>query len=205
MQSPGSVKSLENLGRKRLSDNFFFRDFLYSEVSNFYGIPNIPDNPDLAIEVGTLLCEELLEPLQEKFGRIAIRSGFRSCAVNKICNEKRLGCSKNESCYADHIWDHRDADGYKGATACIVIPTFADYVHEGGDWRSMAWWIHDHLDHGGLYFFPKLTAFNISWYEKDDKSISSYIKPLGTLTKPGMDNYEGDHSEYYADIPLFNT
>jgi len=35
------------------------RDFLYSEISNLHGIPNIPDDPDLAIEVGKHLCEEL--------------------------------------------------------------------------------------------------------------------------------------------------
>ena len=42
---PGSVKSLEDLGRVRLSENFFMRDFLYSEVANLYGLPNIPDDP----------------------------------------------------------------------------------------------------------------------------------------------------------------
>ena len=50
------------------------RDFLYSEIANFYGIQNIPENPDLAIEVGKRLCEELLEPLNATFGRLAVRS-----------------------------------------------------------------------------------------------------------------------------------
>ena len=66
MKKPGSVKSLEDLGRVRLSENFFLRDFLYSEVANLYGIPNIPDDPDLAIETGRALCENLLEPLREE-------------------------------------------------------------------------------------------------------------------------------------------
>ena len=66
MRKPGSVESLETLGRVRLSDSFFMRDFLYSEIANFYGIPNIPDDPDLAIEVGRNLCNEILEPLQER-------------------------------------------------------------------------------------------------------------------------------------------
>jgi hypothetical protein len=78
MRKPASVKSLEELGRVRLSNSFFMRDFLYSEVASFYGIPNIPEDPDLAIEVGKHLCEELLEPLQSTFGRISIRSGYRS-------------------------------------------------------------------------------------------------------------------------------
>ncbi len=55
---PGSVKALEELGRVRLSEHFFMRDFLYSEIANFHGIPNIPDDPDLAIEAGSALCDE---------------------------------------------------------------------------------------------------------------------------------------------------
>jgi hypothetical protein len=41
MKKPSSVRSLENLGHVRLSPNFYMRDFLHSEVSNFYGIPVI--------------------------------------------------------------------------------------------------------------------------------------------------------------------
>jgi hypothetical protein len=67
----------------------------------------------------------------------------------------------------------------------------------------MAWWIHDHLPYSDLYFFPKLTAFNISWYEGPPSGISSYIKPAGTLTKPGMANYEEDHSQFYSGIAMF--
>lgn len=60
MRRPGSVSALEDLGRVRLSENFFMRDMLYSEIANHYGIPNIPDDPELAIVAGTRLCEELL-------------------------------------------------------------------------------------------------------------------------------------------------
>ena len=38
MRKIGSYGSLEKFGRIRLSKNFFMRDFLYSEISNFYGI-----------------------------------------------------------------------------------------------------------------------------------------------------------------------
>ena len=63
MKTISSFKALEKFGRTRLSDNFFMRDFLYSEISNFYGIPNLPDNPARAIEAGQHLCRELIEPL----------------------------------------------------------------------------------------------------------------------------------------------
>jgi len=71
MKSPKTMKALEELGRVRLSDSFFMRDMLYSEISNHYGISNIPEFPDVAIETGRAFCENLLEPLQEKFGRIS--------------------------------------------------------------------------------------------------------------------------------------
>jgi hypothetical protein len=61
---PGSVRSLEEFGRARLSASFFMRDFLHSEIADFHGIPNIPDAPDLAIAAGRELCEQLLEPLR---------------------------------------------------------------------------------------------------------------------------------------------
>ncbi|MFT5485392.1 MAG: hypothetical protein ACI9JL_003941 [Paracoccaceae bacterium] len=55
--------------------------------------------------------------------------------------------------YAAHIWDSPDADGCIGATACIVIPSFADRYAGGADWRALAWWIHDHFPYAHLQFF----------------------------------------------------
>ena len=43
MRKPASMKALEELGRVRLSEHFFMREMLYSEIANFHGIPNIPD------------------------------------------------------------------------------------------------------------------------------------------------------------------
>ena len=74
MRKPTSVETLTELGRVRLSKSFFMRDMLHSEIAQIHGLSNIPDDPDLAIEVGTRLCEDLLEPLQDRWGRVAIRS-----------------------------------------------------------------------------------------------------------------------------------
>ncbi|MGA7934030.1 MAG: hypothetical protein WCA35_10830 [Kovacikia sp.] len=200
MQKPESVKALENLGRERLSKSFFMRDFLYSEVANFYQIQNIPENPDLAIANGKRLCEELLEPLQATFGRINIRSGYRSPEVNRVCNEKNLGCARNEVNFAGHIWDYPDKTGH-GAMACIVVNWYCDRYEQTGEWQPLAWWIHDHLPYSTMEFFPNLCAFNIGWHEKPQRRIDSYIEPKGCLTKRGMENHEGDHSKWYAGFP----
>jgi hypothetical protein len=200
MRKPGSVRGLEDLGRVRLSKSFYLRDFLYSEIAAIHCIPNVPDDPDLAVAAGTKLCEELLEPLADRFGRIAIRSAYRSAALNDFGNRNRLNCSSNERDYAGHIWDRRDKDGCIGATACIVIPWFADEYAKGADWRALAWWIHDTLPYSHLQFFPKLCAFNIQWHERPRRRIDSFIAPRGCLTKPGMANHAGDHSEYYRGL-----
>lgn len=199
MRKPQSVDTLEKLGMVRLSPSFYMRDFLYSETANLHGIPNIPDNPDLAIEVGRRLCEELLEPLNATFGRIAVRSSYRSSELNKFCNEHGYNCAKNEANYAAHIWDVLDSGGHKGATACIAIPWFTDRYEKGADWRSLAYWIHDHLPYSELQFFPALCAFNINWHELPKKSISSFIAPKGDLLKES--HSQSGHSELYADFP----
>ena len=201
MRRPASVRSLETLGRVRLSRSFFMRDFLHSEIANFYGVLNIPEDPDQAIAAGSRLCEELLEPLQATFGRLAIRSAYRAPAVNALGNRMGLSCASNERNYGRHIWDRRDAEGCIGAMASVVVPWFADLYAEGADWRAMAWWIHDHLPYSQLQFFPKLAAFNIGWRERPRRRIDSFIAPRGCLTRPGMYNRAGDHSHYYPGFP----
>jgi hypothetical protein len=206
MKKPTSVDSLNNLGRVRLSKSFFMRDFLYSEIASIHGLANVPDDPDLAIEAGKRLCELLLEPLQDAFGRIAVRGSYRSAEVNALGNrEMRAGrkgynCSLNESSAAGHIWDLLDDRGLMGATACITVPGFIDRWNERGDWRRLAWWIHDHLPYSSLCFFPVNWAVNIRWREVPERRIDSFVWPRGTLTRPGMANHEGSHEDWWRGI-----
>ena len=192
---------LEVLGRQRLSEHYFMRDFLYSEISNAYGIPNYPDDTKLAIEAGTQLCRQLIEPLREKFGHIHIRSAYRSPAVNAkgAENGNQHNCSSNEANYAHHIWDVRDKDGNLGATACIQVHRFAERFEKGADWKSLAWWVHDNLPYNAVFFFNNRAGFNLNWRENPERKIRSYIGSRGKyLTRKGMDNWEGDHNEHYS-------
>ncbi|MFA5171781.1 MAG: hypothetical protein WC426_09450 [Sulfuriferula sp.] len=209
MERPQTVKALEVLGRKQLSPSFFMRDFLYSEISQIEGIPNIPDNPDLALKVGRELCLNVLEPIQEKFGRISIRSAYRSCAVNEkgAENNNQYKCASNINNYARHIWDMPEKnkeDGKNlGAMACIVVNSFLPYYDRTKHWQAMAWWIHDNIPgYSTMCFFPKLAAFNIGWHQEPEKTIYSYVSPKGYLTKPGMLNHTGSHELEYKDFLL---
>lgn len=206
MKKPVSVSSLTEFGRVRLSKSFFMRDFLFSDIASVHGLNNVPDDPALAIAAGTRLCEELLEPLQDQFGRVAVRSAFRSAEVNGFGNQQQregkagYNCAANDANFAGHIWDRRDAKGHMGATACIVVPAFWDAFQGEGEWTKLAWWIHDHLPYSSLYFFPTYWAFNITWHEAPERRIDSYVKPRGCLTRPGMENFEGAHEAEWAGI-----
>jgi len=181
------------------------RDFLFSEIAAIEGMRNFPADPKLAIEAGRHLCAHLLEPLQATFGRLAIRSAYRSPEVNGFGNAHNLSCASNERDQARHIWDQRDSDGHLGAMTTIVIPWLVDRLGPKVTWQSMAWWIHDHLPYSELQFFPKLCAFNIAWHEVPKRIITSFVAPRGLLTKPGMANHAGDHSRHYPGFPELVT
>jgi hypothetical protein len=154
MRTPRSVRSAEALGRVRLSQTFFMRDFLYSELANIHRMTNVPDDPDPTIGAGSALCVNLLEPLQATFGRLAIRSAYQSRRVNGFGNTRYANCASNEANTARHIWDRRSADGGMGAMATIVVPWFVDRLAAGTTWQAVAWWIHDNLPYGELQFSP---------------------------------------------------
>lgn len=171
MKKLGSMQAFEDLGCVRLSENFYMRDFLYSETSSFCEIPNIPHHSDQDIMGGINLCEELLEPRPAIFGNVTIRSTYRN------------------------------PEGDLGATACIVVPWAWDRHHKEGDWRKLAWWIHVLLPYSSLYFFPKLWAVNLNWCEHPVNRIDSYANPNRLLTKPGIDNHSGDSGAWYEGFP----
>ena len=204
MRRPQSMWSLETLGRVRLSKHFYLREFLYSEIGNFHGVQNIPDDPDLAIKNGRMLCETLLDPLQETFGRIAIRSGYRSRELNAFGNDNKLNCARNDNPMECHIWDWADGDRAIAGTS-LFIPWFTDQYEAGRDWRDLAWWMHDHLPYSAIWFFPKLCAFNLDWRPVPLRTISSYVAPKGMLLRAGDEPAEdlATRQARYADFPKF--
>ncbi|MBL4811394.1 MAG: hypothetical protein JKX69_03315 [Rhodobacteraceae bacterium] len=207
-QTPKSMRGFEDFTRTRLSKHFFMRDFLLSEISATHGIANIPDDPALTILAGKHLCQNLLDPLEDTFGRLYLRSGYRSRALNDYGNAHKLNCARTDHPEECHVWDRQSSgDGalelIVGAT--VVIPWFADQYGQGRDWRDMAWWVHDHLPYSEMWFFPKLCAFNLSWRAKPWRKIASYIAPKGTLLARGAApalNLAA-RQDCYRDFPAF--
>ena len=86
-----------------------------------------------------MLCRTILEHLQATFGRVSIRSGYRSSHLNALGADKRHNCTRNEKNHARHIWNRLDDDDCVGAMACVVLPWFTDRFEKGADWRSLGW------------------------------------------------------------------
>jgi len=156
----------------------------------------------------------LLEPLQKVFGRVAIRSAYRSSEVNGLGNamqkagKQGYNCAENDKNFAGHIWDQRDKAGNMGAMACVVLPEFVDAFPGEGEWTKLAWWIHDHLPYHSLEFFPTNWAFNIGWRENPVRSIYSFAgwhtasgwKRNGYLLKSTQDDLESDHRAHWQGL-----
>ena len=202
MRKPASMWSLETLGRVRLSKYFYMREFLYSEIGNIHRIQNIPENPDLAIESGRAFCTNLLDPLEETFGRIGVRSGYRAPELNRFGNENRLNCARDEYPLECHIWDFENVEI---AGASIAMPWFEYHYSHGRDWRDLAYWLYDHLPFAEAWFFPKLCAFNLAWRADARRRIDSYIAPKGTLLQAHASPAEPllERQKRYADFPAF--
>jgi len=205
-----SVADLTDYGRVQLSPHFFMRDMLYSEIANFHGIQNIPNDPDLALDAGRHLATEILEPLHQAFGGVTVRSAYRSPAVNGFGNEmmqagdRAYFCAPNENNRASHIWDERDKDGYLGATASIIIPWYLPRFEKTKDPKPLAWWIRDNIPaYDFMIFYPWHCAFNIRWYEGPSFKLIRLSDGINSkdLTHKGADNFDGDHSDQYPDFP----
>lgn len=70
------AKEFANVNLTRLSKNFILRDLLYSTEAALMGLPNLPEDTDMVIRAGKALCEKVLEPVTEHFGRPAITFGY---------------------------------------------------------------------------------------------------------------------------------
>lgn len=68
-----------------------------------------------------------------------------------------------------------------GATATIVLPWFVDRLQKGLDWRTMAWWLRDHLPFASATFFQRLGAFNIQSRDGPERRVRSWREPRGIL------------------------
>ena len=184
------------------------REMLYSEIANYHGIPNIPDEPNLAIAAGTRLCEELLEPLHATFGHVTVRSAFRSVEVNTYGHERidkgvrvrrddvellppRVGPARRGRVHGGD-GQHRHP---------LVPPALRGGNAVAGarlvDTRPLALFGHDVLWREG----KELQRSTCGGTRSRSAASTPFPRARVLLTKPGMANHGGDHSAEYPSFP----
>ncbi len=68
-----------------ITDNFTLEELVYSQTAERLGIDNTPSQE--VISKLTLLCQQILQPIRDKYGKpINVSSGFRCDALNKAVN-----------------------------------------------------------------------------------------------------------------------
>lgn len=134
-----SSAEYDKFARIRLSKNFILRDFLYSTDSDFRGICNMPRDRELVIRSGKALCENILEPIIEQWGRFFITFGYQS----RIGIEADWSAAKrklNPTSSNPHQWDRRTF-GNKVYARVDILPICVEdgevSKHEFGLWCMM--------------------------------------------------------------------
>ena len=120
----------------KLSENFTLKELTKSDTAIRKGIDNNP-NAD-QIEKLKNLCETILQPVRDHFGRVKVTSGFRS---EQLC--VAIGSSVNSQ--------HAKAEA-------------ADFEVIGVDNAELADWIHKNLDYDQLILeYYKVGEPNSGW------------------------------------------
>ena len=72
----------DSVPNRHLSAHFSLREFVMSAAAVRHNLPNLPDaDTERRLKA---LCDNVLEPLRRRFGRILITSGYRSPKVNAL-------------------------------------------------------------------------------------------------------------------------
>ena len=120
MKNMNTMKTLFDLN-EHLAGHFTLGEMLRSGQAIRLGIDNIPG--EVEVEALRALCQNVLEPLRQQFGRILISSGYRCERLNKavggVANSQHLlGEAADIHCssivqaqrYFDYIACHLDFD-----------------------------------------------------------------------------------------------
>lgn len=132
----------------KLSDNFTLEEMLVSSTAKKYGIDNTP-NATVRANL-TLLCNKLLQPIRNKYGKsIIVTSGYRCQALNA-----RVGGSATSQHIKGMAADINDGIGYKAgmesrykANAELFdliykIGGYDQLINEFPDAKGRPQWVH---------------------------------------------------------------
>jgi zinc D-Ala-D-Ala carboxypeptidase len=135
-QAQQAVNNRTNL---QLSRNFTLNQMIYSTTAVRNGMDNWPKDPALVMRLSGL-CVNMLEPLQARFGKINVNSGYRNKRVNRAVG------SKTDN--SNHVW------GYA-----------ADIEIAGQDNRQLWTWIKSNMRYHELIleFYKRSEGASSGW------------------------------------------
>jgi hypothetical protein len=120
----------------KLSNSFNLIEFTSSETASRRGIDNTPSIA--VIENLRLLCENVLQPLRDKYGKsINITSGYRSPKLNKAIG----GSSTSQHCFGQAADIQVDKKDYLKVWEILKTLPFDQIIWEFGT-ESAPDWIH---------------------------------------------------------------
>ena len=120
----------------KLSNSFNLIEFTSSETASRRGIDNTPSIA--VIENLRLLCENVLQPLRDKYGKsINITSGYRSPKLNKAIG----GSSTSQHCFGQAADIQVDKKDYLKVWELLKTLPFDQIIWEFGT-EGAADWIH---------------------------------------------------------------
>jgi hypothetical protein len=120
----------------KLSNSFNLIEFTSSETASRRGIDNTPSIA--VIENLRLLCENVLQPLRDKYGKsINITSGYRSPKLNKAIG----GSSTSQHCFGQAADIQVDKKDYLKVWEILKTLPFDQVIFEFGT-ESAPDWIH---------------------------------------------------------------
>jgi hypothetical protein len=120
----------------KLSNSFNLIEFTSSETASRRGIDNTPSIA--VIENLRLLCENVLQPLRDKYGKsINITSGYRSPKLNKAIG----GSTTSQHCFGQAADIQVDKKDYLKVWEILKTLPFDQIIFEFGT-ESAPDWIH---------------------------------------------------------------
>lgn len=152
-------QSLERFSRTRLSKTFYMRDFLFSGHSSAAGVHSYPvDDVDQVLRSGKELCERLLEPILERFGRFIITYGY----TNRLGMDGLLSRKEQLKVWSKsnpHHWD-RGTFGKQVYARVDILPLC---VEDGEvSKKEFGEWVMNNLDVCLLMQWRKSNVFCIT-------------------------------------------
>ena len=158
---------------RKCSENFVLKDLIHcGETWEKYQstINNYPKENDTLISID-VLCNDILEPVSDKFGKITLTYGFASTELTKLI-KGRIYPKKDQ--HAGHEKDEND--NY----ICPRLGQAVDFYIPNVNSKEVARWITVHTPFDRLYFYEDIKSLHVSVGPENKREIVKMTQSANT-------------------------